>query len=137
MEKLKPFPLTDEDQRNQIPFNFGGEPMLCTVCGNEIQPNRIKAMNYGTTDTATCIECATKNDVPRIRRFDDHTAEYTVETYFFHNPLIEGAIQRFLSFRNCSGGAAAEPSTYTLDDVPAHCMNLIPTGVFEARPTGA
>ena len=47
-------------------------------------------------DATLCIECAKKNDVSKIRRFDDHSGENVSETYFIHNPYIELAIRAIM-----------------------------------------
>jgi hypothetical protein len=68
---------------------------LCP-CGNRISIARRIAMPEATS----CIECATKNDVAKIKRLDDHTGKpenlVCVETYFVHNIYFERAIQRLV-----------------------------------------
>jgi len=66
---------------------------LCP-CGNHISSARLRALPGATL----CIECATKNDVAKIKRLDDHTGKpenlVCVETYFVHNIYFERAIHR-------------------------------------------
>jgi hypothetical protein len=65
----------------------------CINCSDEISPARLKAI----PSAKLCIECARKNDVPKIRRFDDHSEDNTSETYFIHNPYLEEAINVFMN----------------------------------------
>ena len=65
--------------------------MHCTVCRDTISDARLEAMP-GTTK---CIECAAADDVPMIRRFDDHTGvNESTECYFIENSMIESEIER-------------------------------------------
>ena len=69
--------------------------MNCTVCGEAISEARLKAI----PDAKTCVTCVAKNDVPRIKRFDDHTENGEVtETYYTKNHAIEAEIERLRVF---------------------------------------
>ncbi len=97
MKKLIPFPLTDEDRRLQITIPFGGTMTctVCTVCGEAISEARLRAI----LDAKTCVTCAAKNDVPRIKRFDDHTENgEATETYYTKNHAIEAEVERLRVF---------------------------------------
>jgi len=52
--------------------------MTCTMCSEPISTARLRAVP--TADK--CITCASKNDVPMTRRFDDHVGDVTVENYY-------------------------------------------------------
>lgn len=67
----------------------------CTVCGEVISEARLKAI----PDAKACVTCAAKNDVPRIKRFDDHTENGEVtETYYTKNHAIEAEVERLRVF---------------------------------------
>src|ERR1035441_10362670 len=87
---LKPFPLTDEDHKNQISIPFTGGLMYCTVCSDLISVARLDAMPGATK----CIVCASVNDAPMIRRYDDHSEVNYTECYFTSNSMIESEIER-------------------------------------------
>ena len=77
-----------------------GEQMNCTVCGRTLTYARLTALaKLGFTDgrrDRLCITCASKDDVPLIKRFDERRGEEEVQTYFVHNPYIEHAIKELL-----------------------------------------
>lgn len=52
--------------------------MNCTVCEEPISEARLRAI----PNADRCIVCASKNDVPKIRRFDERAGETTVESYY-------------------------------------------------------
>ena len=69
--------------------------MDCTVCGDAISEARPTAI----PDAKACVTCAAKNDVPRIKRFDDHTESGEVtETYYTKNHSIEAEVERLRVF---------------------------------------
>lgn len=69
--------------------------MNCTLCGEPISEARLKAIPGATM----CRDCAAANDVPLIKRFDDHTASGdTAETYYTNNPVFDAEIERLKDF---------------------------------------
>src|ERR1039458_615968 len=52
--------------------------MNCTVCTTEISDARLRAVPSATK----CIVCASANDVPMTRRFDETVGEDTVQEYY-------------------------------------------------------
>lgn len=104
--------------------------MDCTLCSNEISAARLKAMPGATL----CISCASQNDVPCIRRYDDHTERGDVsETYYTDNPLIDAEVERLRIFNpyvvtrdGYNGPPTAEHIEYYPEDLPAHQLVLTP-----------
>jgi hypothetical protein len=82
---------------------------LCP-CGNYISSARLRALPGATL----CIECATNNDVAKIKRLDDYTGKpenlVCIETYFVHNIYFERAIQRLAKGRLSASWDDAEQS---------------------------
>ena len=70
--------------------------MDCTTCKRPILEARLAALKkLGLQDTR-CIECAGKEDVPQVKRFDEWSGEEEIQTYFTQNTYIEGAIKELM-----------------------------------------
>lgn len=75
---------------------------LCTVCSEAIPAARLKAQPRATK----CVPCLNAaGDVPLLRRFDEQSAQGTVETLFTNDAKLEREILRQ---RNTVPGYRAE-----------------------------
>jgi hypothetical protein len=64
---------------------------LCTVCSEAIPAARLKA-KPGADKCVPCLSAA--GDVPRLRRFDENSAQGTVETLFTSDANLSHQLRR-------------------------------------------
>jgi Prokaryotic dksA/traR C4-type zinc finger len=116
--------------------------MDCILCNGPISEARLKARPHA----ALCIDCASQNDVPLIRRYDDHTAQGDVsETYYIHNPAIVAEVERLRNFNPYEvveePVEGEEPEVGHVDfrpvDTPPHQLTPIPTLYYTNSASGA
>jgi hypothetical protein len=83
--------------------------MNCTVCKEPISETRLREI----PNADKCIGCASQNDVPKTRRFDEQVGEDVVENYYTgpDTPEIEYQRERL---SNLSFGI------WPTDDMPLH-----------------
>lgn len=84
-------------------------PRICTVCSEAIPAARLKA-KPGATHCVPCLEKS--GDVPRLRRFDETSAQGTVETLFTSDVNLSRQLDRQRQTVPGYRAENAEPSFY-------------------------